>query len=119
MLLYKEDLKWSGSGYTTTLQSSDLTWNVEWTVYSIPAANVKLTVSGAPKIEWEDNSEVRASAAWVSLSTAQTFIYREKPSTAWILGKYGTWPTISVTVPANYPAATYVGTLTYTLIDNW
>ena len=35
------------------------------------------------------------------------------------LGKYGTKPSLTINVPANTPAATYHGTITFTLFDGY
>lgn len=111
-----QDLKGAAAGYTTTLQSSDLVWQT-LTSNTIAASNVKLTVNGVTKTAGESNSAVQASASSSALNSAVTFIHRGN-STAWILWKYEALPTITVTIPANTPADTYKGTLTYTITEN-
>ena len=111
-----EDLKWSKTGYVTTVQVTDLTWTYEWTQYVIPWSNVKFTANSKTTLLWKNNSQVTVDTD-LPIWTAQTYFQRANNTTAWILGKYWTKPTITVTIPAGTPGTTYRWTLTYTLTE--
>lgn len=126
------DFKGSASGYTTFIQVSDLSvidseGNIDTALiasnpaYVIPASNVKFSHGTLTKMQGADNSDVQISTELVNkaIDSVVTYFYREAGTTAGIIGEYGDdEPTISVTIPANTPAGTYKGTITYTLYDN-
>lgn len=116
-----KDLKGAKKGYYATVQSSDLVWDVGWTEYKIPAGNIRFTANEKEwddwKLAWVPNSEVVVNGDNADISEPFTYFDRAMDSTPWVLGKYGTKPTINLTIPANTPATSYKGTLTYTLID--
>jgi len=126
------DFKGSASGYNTSIQVSDLSvidseGNIDTALiasnpaYVIPASNVKFSHGTLTKMQGVDNSEVKISTDLVSkaIDAAVTYFYRASGSTAGLLGEYGDdEPSISVNIPANTPAGTYKGTITYTLYDN-
>ena len=116
-----KDLKWAQKWYYATVQSSDLTWLVWGVEYKIPASNIRFTANEKEwddwKLEWVANSEVIVNGNNDSIAEPFTYLDRAAWTTPWVLGKYGTKPTINLTIPANTPAGSYKGTLTYTLID--
>ena len=118
--MWIEDLKWAATGYYTTVEASNLTWIVEGTEYTIDSANIKFTANEKETITWASNDKVYAYWENAALNTAVTYFQRwdwSTPTTGGILGRYGTKPSVSVMVPANTPATTYTGILTYTLFD--
>lgn len=112
-----EDLRWSSRWYTTTVQVTDLTWNIDGVEYKIPAKNVLFKSNDKVLIEWTWNAEVTVNTN-NNIENPVTYFQRKKWSTAWILGKYWTKPTLTVTIPASTPATTYKWVITYTLTEN-
>ena len=116
-----EDLKWSSNGYYTTISVSDLTWEVEDGVVStISWSNIYLMSNNFTKIDWKDNSDVKMNSwfnTYKAINTPVTYISRTWWTAPWILSKYGDTPKLKVEVPANTPAATYHGVITYTLYE--
>ena len=130
------DFKGSEKGYYTTIQVTDLkvlnsageydeTLISKNPAYKIDASNVSFKHGSLKTMQGVDNDEVEFGDKLANLypiSGAVTYFFRGKTdesiTTAGRLGEYGDEnPTISVNIPANTPAGTYKGTITYTLFD--
>jgi len=114
-----EDMKGADSGYYTTLQVTDLSWDNG----TIPAANIstKVDTTVTTKINGTDNANVVVSNTllnYTPLNSAITFIKRDDAANAGKLGKYAAYPWLQVTIPAYQSVGLYHATLTYTLIEN-
>lgn len=119
---YVTDFQGSASGYYTTIQVTDLTGDIGWTEYSIPAANVEFK-SNAVTPNLMTGTANPAVTLWV-ITTTYTAIdspityFERNDGTVWgILSQYGDTPWIKVTVPAFQAATTYHGIITYTLYE--
>lgn len=127
------DFKGSEKGYYTTIQVSPLKvlnsageydddLIATNPAYKIDADNVSFKHGTLTKMQGVDNSEVKFGDELANLypiSGAVTYFLRDEWTTAGLLGEYGDdKPSISVNIPANTPAGTYKGTITYTLFDN-
>ena len=121
-----QDLKWAAEGYYTTISVTEMTGMVWTTMYTIPAANIKFkawtavkVASGAAEHDVKINSEL--SANFKPINNAVNYIMRgtdDTPTTGWIIWRYyDDEAQMQITIPANLPAATYKGTLIYTLYD--
>jgi len=118
------DFKWRTGGYTTTIQSTDLTGNIWETNYSIPAANVYLKTAGNPIfMSWQANPHVTfwwvQSGTYTSLWSAQVYFIKDNlGQTGGIYSTYGDRPWIRVDIPAFQAATSYQGTITFTLTES-
>lgn len=116
-----EDLKGADSGYYTTIQVSDLTG--QSTAAIIPAANVVMRTysTGTTLITGNVNEAVQVpsgmASAYVSFDAPITFVNRGPNANLGVLGKYGIFPRLKITIPAFQAADTYQGVITYILID--
>jgi len=119
---YVTDFKGSTSGYYTTIQVTDLTWDNGGTTYTIPAANVELKSNAANPdlMTGTANASVTLGSITTTYSAIDSAItYFERNSgTVWgILSQYGDTPWIKVTVPAFQAPAQYHGVITFTLYE--
>lgn len=117
-----KDLKWSTSGYRTTIQVSALSWALNNGQDTIPAENVSFQYSSATvdKLEWADNTEVLINSGLASpLTWTVNYIIRNKNTTANLLWKYWATLKVNVLIPDYAPATRYHGVITYTLFDEW
>lgn len=119
---FVQDLKWSNTGYYTTLQISTMTWVN--TAATIPAANLAISVSSNSTSLMAGTANTNVLANFANTLTSQTalnspitFIERKDGANGGKIGKYGVLPTIHATIPAFTPADSYTATLTYTLYD--
>lgn len=119
---YVSDLKWSQTGYYTTIQVTDLTGSINGQTKTIPAANVEFKAWGAPvTITGNDNASVVVDSNvsdYHAINTAVQYIKREKNTGYGILWVYGDSPRVKVTIPPYTPATTYHGVIIYTLYEN-
>ena len=120
---YVSDLKWSQTGYYTTIQVTDLTGSINWDTKTIPAENVKFKAWAAKPvlITGNANNDVVFDGAvsdYSVISGAVQYIQRAKNAGYGILWEYGDAPYVQVTIPAYTPATTYHGVITYTLYEN-
>ena len=116
------DQKWAESGYITTLQVSDLTWETD-SNHVIAASNVEVKAGWLNTISWETGANawvtVGSLTNYTDISTAQTYINRPAGTeNAWRLWVYWDALWVKVTVPAHTVADKYRGTITWTLYDN-
>ena len=117
-----KDLKWSASGYRTTIQVSALSWALNNGQDTIPAENVSFQYSSATvdKLEWADNTGVLINSGLASpLTWTVNYIIRNKNTTANLLWKYWATLKVNVLIPDYAPATRYHGVITYTLFDEW
>ncbi len=121
---YVTDYKGSMSGYSSTIQVTDLTGAIGATTYTIPAGNVEFKAGAADPvfITGTVNSDVTLGAMdtnYVDIGTAPvTYFSRASDTVGGILSQYGDTPWIKVTVPAFQAATEYHGVITFTLYDN-
>jgi hypothetical protein len=119
---YVTDFKWSTSGYYTTVQVTNLTWENGGTVYSIPAANVefKSNVVNPALMTWTANASVTLwsiTTSYAAIDSPITYFKRNNGTIWGILSQYGDTPWVKVTVPAFQAPTTYHGTITFTLYE--
>jgi len=117
-----QDLKWWTGGYTTTVQSTALTWLVQGVVQTIAATNIYMKAWGAPTLlSWYANTNIIISAgitsgSYTSISSAQTYISKNTTGlTGSIYSTYADAPWIKIDVPPFQTATAYQATLTFTL----
>ena len=116
-----EDMKWSSSGYYTTISASDLVWTINGKQYSIPKSNISLKVNMFGTISWKINGQVTKNSKFerfYPLGEEVMFIKRESWTEAWLFWKYWARSSIQIAIPAYTPVTTYKWTITYTLYDN-
>ncbi|HMT01355.1 MAG TPA: hypothetical protein PKC14_03435, partial [Candidatus Absconditabacterales bacterium] len=106
-------------GYYTTLQSTNLTGPNG----PIAASNVavKVTSTGTVLLTGAANPRVVVAdtlVAYQALNSPVTFIKRDTAANSGVIGKYGSYPFLQVSVPAFQAIGNYTATLTYTLIEN-
>ncbi len=121
---YVEDLKWSNSGYYTTVQmSGNLLGSGS---NSIPAANVSMRTSavgnaGITTMGWSSNTNVVVNAgmaAYQTLNTPRRLIERVNGANFGLVGQYGVTPEMQLLIPAYQAVGAYSGTLVYTLYNS-
>ena len=120
---YVSDLKWSQSGYYTTISVTDLTGSINEETKTIPASNVefKAWLATPALITGNANSDVVFDShitSYTAINSPIQYIQRAKNTGYGILWVYGDKPEIKVTIPAYTPATTYHGVITYTLYEN-
>lgn len=120
---YVSDLKWSQTGYYTTIQVTDLTGSINNQTKTIPAANVefKAWAENPTLITGNANADVVFDthvSDYTAINVAVQYIQRDKDTGYGILWEYGDAPYVKVTIPAYTPATTYHGVITYTLYEN-
>lgn len=120
---YVSDLKWSQTGYYTTISVTDLTGTINGATKTIPAANVEFKAwAGTPSfITGNQNADVVFDSHvsdYTAIDEAVQYIQRAKNVGYGILWEYGDAPYVKVTIPAYTPATTYHGVITYTLYEN-
>lgn len=121
---YVEDLKWSNSGYYTTVQMSG---NLQWPgSSSIAAANVSMRTTtvwsaGITTMAWSSNTNVVvniAMSSYQTLNTPRRLIERANGANFGLIGQYGVTPEMQLIIPAYQAVGAYSGTLVYTLYDS-
>lgn len=122
---YVDDLKWSNTGYYTTVQ---LSWALTQSGGSgtIPAANafMRTAATGNPGITTmagSANTRVWidwAMSAYQSLDVARQLIERNLAANFGVVGQYGVNPQMQLVIPAYQSVGTYNATLVYTLYEN-
>lgn len=116
-----EDLKGDNAGYYTTVQmSGSLAGSGSST---IPSTSVSIRANeGITTIAWSSNVNVvvDSAVAWgyQSLNNPITLIKRTNATNYWLVGKYGTTPSLQLVIPAYQAVGSYTGTLLYTLYTN-
>ena len=114
------DQKWAESGYYTTLQVTDLTWQAK-SSHIIAASNVKVKAGWLTTITWVNNTTawvtVSGLTSYASISSPVNYIKRD-PGSGWNLWVYWDALWVEVTIPAHTVADKYRGTITWTLYDN-
>lgn len=120
---YVSDLKWSQSGYYTTISVTDLTGSINGETKTIPASNVefKAWLATPALITGNANDYVVFDSNvsdYHAINSAVQYIQRNAGNGYGILWVYGDKPEIKVTIPAYTPATTYHGVITYTLYEN-
>lgn len=120
--LWVEDLKWSNTGYYTTVQmSGNMTGPGSATIGS---GNVSFRVpsTGVTLMAWSTNTGVVLSGSTLTTFTALnspiTFLQRKNGANFGLIGKYGKIPELQILIPAYQSVGTYTGTLVYTLYEN-
>lgn len=122
---YVDDLKWSDTGYYTTVQLSWALTQSGWSA-TIPAANAFMETTavgnaGITVMAGSANPRVVVNggmAAYQSLDVARRLIERPLQANFWVVGQYGTTPLMQLIIPAYQPVGTYTATLVYTLYEN-
>lgn len=119
---YVTDYKGSMSGYYTTIQVTDLTGNIGWTVYTIPASNIgfKSNTTNPILMTGVANPDVTLGSittTYTAIDSPITYFERNNGTIWGILSQYGDTPWIKVTVPAFQAATTYHGVITFTLYE--
>lgn len=117
---FVEDFKGADAGYITTVQVTNLSGTQAGNF--IPAANVEfrgntlelMTGAANPRVEIANT----LSTTFAALDTPITYIQRTNQANFGTIGKYGSVPTLQVTIPAYQAVDQYQGTLTYTLYEN-
>lgn len=122
---YVDDLKWSNTGYYTTVQ---LSWALTQSGGSgtIPAANafMRTAATGNPGVTTlAGSANIRVwidawMAAYQSLDVARQLIERNLAANFWVVGQYGVNPQMQLVIPAYQSVGTYTATLVYTLYEN-
>lgn len=120
---YVSDLKWSQTGYYTTISVTDLTGSINGDTKTIPAANVefKAWAANPTLITGNENASVVFDSnvsSYIAINNPVQYIQRAKDTGYGILWEYGDAPYVQVTIPAYTPATTYHGVITYTLYEN-
>lgn len=119
---YVSDLKWSATGWYTTVSVTDLTWvTTDW-VISKNHVFFKAGEEWVNLMTWTENTSVIIDSArsdYVSMANQLTYIKRENwtggANKLWI---YGNDPRLKVEIPQFTPADKYHWTITYTLFEN-
>ena len=108
-----DDQRWSESGWYTTLSVTDLTGQNN-AAHVIAASNVKLTASAET---FSQNTGIaNPFSSQQTMDSVKTYLHMAANHA--ILGTYLTDMAVEVTVPANTPADTYKGIITYTLYED-
>lgn len=116
-----DDLKWSNTGYYTTVQ---LSGNLQGPGASfIPSSNVFMSVSTTwvTTMAWSSNPNVSVAAGLLSytpLNSAVTFIRRPIGTNNGLVGRYGSTPLMRVVIGAYQAVGTYTATMVYTIYEN-
>lgn len=117
---FVEDLKGAYSGYYTTLSTTQLTGPNNAV---IPANNIRIktdTLTGI-LITGTANTKVVLPAGFLTYQTFSspiTFLKRDPAANSGVIGKYGAYPFLELTIPAYQSVGSYSGSVTYTLIEN-
>ena len=119
-----QDLKgWTG-GYTTTIQSTDLEWQIWWVTYTIAATNIYMRTASRPVfISWYENTSVHfwwevwnQYHNYAEISNPVIYFYKDSDGLTWgIYSTYTDAPLIGIEIPPFQPATTYQATLIFTL----
>lgn len=119
------DFKGSTGGYTTTIQSTNLTWDIGWIVQNIDAGNIYIKAGGNPILmAGQTNANITFwgvinSWTYTSLASPVAYISKNNLGTMWgILSTYGDKPRIKIEIPPYQPATSYQATLTFTLTSS-
>lgn len=119
-----DDLKWSNSGYYTTVQMS---WNLQGPgASSIASSNISMRTSavgnaGITTMAGSSNPNVVVNAgmaAYQTLNTPRRLIERVNGANFGLIGKYGVTPQMQLVIPAYQAVGSYSGTLVYTLYNS-
>lgn len=116
-----DDLKWSDTGYYTTLQlSGDLDGPGTAT---IPASSVSVKVDSTASVTLSGTANANVDLpvgllSYTPLDSAVTFLRRLTGANDGVVGKYGKYPELQIVVAAYQAVGDYVGTLVYTLYEN-
>ena len=119
-----EDLKWSDTGYYTTVQmsgnlqgpgSSNISsGNVSMRTASVGNAGITLMGGSANTNVVIDS----AMSSYQTLNAPRTLIKRNNGANFGLIGKYGVNPEMQLIIPAYQAVGQYTGTLVYTLYNN-
>ena len=111
-----EDLRWTDTWHYTTIQldwlygpsNSVITW-------------VELKYTNLELLNGSENSTLINTDAsnWLDITTPKLFFYRNDFLSNWAINKYGTKPSIKITVPDDAQAGIYRWKIIYTLYDYW
>lgn len=113
-----EDLKWSASGYYTTLSISALTGANGLT---IPASAIQIKANTVTTLSGTSNASVILDPSinsYIAANTPIQFIKRNNNTWQSIVWTYGSQLRIRINVPAYQSVGSYSGTITYTLYEN-
>lgn len=113
-----DDMKGANSGYYTTIQATDLTWDNG----TISASNIsaKVDSEATTLITGAVNTNVvipNDLLSYKPLSGAMTFIKRDTAANAGKIGRYAAFPWLQITIPAYQSVGSYHATLTYTIYE--
>ncbi len=114
---YVDDQKWLDAWYYTTISCSSLTSSGN----IITNKNISLSTDGTIDLisgTWNPRVVSDIGTSSQMCDSTLTFIRRNNESNFWILGKYGQFLNIHVTIPARQSPWNYQGTIVFTLIEN-
>lgn len=119
---YVSDLKWSATGWYTTVQVSDLSGKNTDGVITKDHVFFKAWEEKVNLMTWTANTAVVIDSTrndYVAMTTALTYIKRDN----WAEGAHKLWiygndPRLKVEIPLYTPADQYKGIITYTLYEN-
>ena len=110
-----EDLRWSNTGYYTTIQCDWLYWPNNFIITWI-----LLSWSHVELLNWYPNTTLIYSNlnAWIDVTSPKLYLYKNDNVVNNIIwNKYWNKPSIKINVPVDAPAGTYTWKITYTFYD--
>lgn len=111
-----DDMRWYFTWHYTTVQLNGLYGPSESVI-----TGIELKANNLDLLNWRENSTLINVdiSNWLDITTPKLFFYRNTDLNNWVINRYGTMPSIRITVPDDAQTGIYRWKIIYTLYDYW